>query len=81
MFTEVAETLSGGAGQAPSPESLNKPRKSRRGCGWPGVPDVSGKTFGVVQSWLTVAATGAARAVSWNRPWKIRFAWAAVGVG
>src|SRR4029077_14636186 len=49
----------------------------RGGCS--AAPSVG--TFGVVQSWLTTAATGAVRSLSWNSPWKIWFAACAAGVG
>src|SRR5580700_559846 len=52
----------------------------RRG-GWPDGLLPSGGAFGVVQSWLTTAATGAVRSVSWNSPWNIWFTACAAGVG
>src|SRR6202140_3661274 len=54
---------------------------SPRRDGWPAPPLPSVGAFGVVQSWLTMAATGAARSVSWNSPWNIWFAAGAAGVG
>src|SRR5580700_12051383 len=52
----------------------------RRG-GWPAAPLPSIGAFGVVHSWLTTAATGAVRSVSWNSPWKIWFVARAAGDG
>src|SRR5579862_6771121 len=52
----------------------------RRG-GWLDGLLPSGGAFGVVQSWLTTAATGAVRSVSWNSPWNIWFTACAAGVG
>src|ERR1700676_68894 len=54
---------------------------SRRRDGCPAAPLPSGGALGVVQSWLTTAATGAVRSVSWNRPWKIWFVACLAGVG
>src|SRR5580700_4588287 len=54
---------------------------SPRRDGWLEAPLPSDGAFGVVQSWLTTAATGAVRSVSWNSPWKISFAACAAGVG
>ena len=45
------------------------------------MPWASSGAFGVVHNWLTTAATGAVRPVSWNKPWKIWFAACAAGDG
>ena len=75
MFAIVAETLRPLAGIA---DRLRmSPR--RDGCAPAPLPSVG--AFGVVQSCLIAAATGAMRSVSWNRPWNIWFAACAAGVG